>query len=99
MCYENIMDKEIFRKKLIDEGFKHVYEWTDKPGTDYPKHNHKDKVSFYITAGSLTFSFGDKNIELKTGDRFDVPPGKEHSAKVGPQGCSFVVGEMIEDDS
>jgi len=40
-----------------------------------------------------------KDIELKKGDRFDLPPDQAHSTEVGSDGCSYIVGEMIEGDS
>ncbi|HYF29216.1 MAG TPA: cupin domain-containing protein [Candidatus Paceibacterota bacterium] len=93
------MNTEELKKKLTGEGFVHIYEWEDAPGTEYPAHAHQGAVSMYILAGGLTFSFLDAEITLTTGDRFDVPIGKEHTAKVGPEGCTFLVGEMIEGDS
>ncbi len=93
------MDTESLKAKLKQEGFKHVYEWEDKPGTTYPAHSHKGKVSMYITDGSITLDIEGKKVELKSGDRFDVPVGKEHSAIVGPDGCSYIVGEMMKGDS
>jgi quercetin dioxygenase-like cupin family protein len=93
------MDKEHLKHKLTDEGFPHVYEWHDDAGTKYPAHAHKDKVSMYILGGGLMFQFGDEEVNLKEGDRFDVPPGKEHTAVVGANGCDFLVGEMIDGDS
>ena len=87
------------KRKLTEEGFHHIYGWHDEPHVEYPAHAHKDKVSMYILAGSLTLRFGNEEIILKKGDRFDVPPGKEHTALVGPTGCDFLVGEMIEGDS
>lgn len=93
------MNSEFYKKELEKEGFKHIYEWTDEPNTKYAIHKHKDKVSFYITEGSLILNVSGKEFILKKGDRFDLPPNKEHSAKVGPEGCVYVVGEMIEGDS
>lgn len=93
------MSTELFRGQLRKEGFKHIYEWSDKPGTTYPAHSHKGKVSMYITSGSITLEIGGKIVELKQGDRFDIPVGKEHAATVGPGGCAYVVGEMIKGDS
>jgi len=87
------------KETLEKEGFKHIYEWTDQPNTAYSSHIHKDKVSLYITDGEIEISIGGENIKLTKGDRFDVPPHTEHTAKVGPRGCSFFVGEMIEGDS
>lgn len=93
------MDATILKKQLHDEGFAHVYEWHDDPGTEYPPHAHQDKVSFYITDGSMNFHIGGVDMYFEKGDRFDVPPKTEHKAKVGPDGCTFVVGEMVEGDS
>ena len=93
------MSNEDLKKKLVSEGFKHIYEWQDKPGTKYPPHAHKGKVAMYILEGGLMLTIDGKTIELKKGDRFDVPVGVEHSAGVGPNGCSYLVGEMIEGDS
>jgi quercetin dioxygenase-like cupin family protein len=93
------MNTEELRQKLSDEGFLYIYEWRDEPGTEYPAHAHKGAVSMYILDGGLTFWFGEEKIEAQAGERFDVPVGKEHIAKVGPNGCTFLVGEMIEGDS
>jgi len=93
------MNIEDFKLQLEKEGFKHVYAWRDEPGTVYAPHSHKDKVSFYIAEGSVDFEVDDKKMILKEGDCLDVLPGTKHSAKVGSEGCLFVVGEMIEGDS
>ncbi|HEY5220626.1 MAG TPA: cupin domain-containing protein [Candidatus Paceibacterota bacterium] len=93
------MNVDSLKKQLEGEGFKHIYEWKDKPETPYVKHRHQDKVTLYILDGAITFYIDGKTIELKKGDRFDVPPKKDHVALVGPEGCSYLVGEMIEGDS
>jgi quercetin dioxygenase-like cupin family protein len=93
------MDVEALKRKLTEEGFPYVYEWHDEAGTVYPPHAHKDKVSMYILGGGLTFRFDDEEVTLKEGDRFDVPPGKVHTAIVSENGCDFLVGEIIEGDS
>lgn len=99
--YSVIMGKtmEDFKKKLKKEGFKHVYEWTDSPGTKYPAHAHNGKVSFYVTKGSMTMNLEGKKVTIIAGERMDVPVGMTHSATVGSQGCTFIVGEEIRDDS
>jgi quercetin dioxygenase-like cupin family protein len=93
------MDKDTLRKNLEEKGFPHIYEWHDDAGTEYPVHAHKGEVSMYIIDGGLTFWFGDEEKLLSAGDYFEVPVGKEHTAKVGNEGCTFLVGEMIEGDS
>ncbi len=90
------MNLDDFKKE-----FSHVYEWSDIPNTEYPEHFHKGKVSMYIVQGRVTFFFPE-NKEIKTittGERFDVPVGVAHTAKVGEEGCDYIVGEMIEGDS
>jgi quercetin dioxygenase-like cupin family protein len=90
---------ERWLQKFEDENFASVYEWQDVPGTVYEEHVHQGKVSLFVTDGSITFDFlGDKR-EVKAGERFDVPPGKLHSAIVGPQGWIAIIGEEIAGDS
>lgn len=93
------MNKEDLKQKLKDEGFVHIYEWTDAPGTEYPEHKHKGKVSFYVIEGSIDMKVNGVDNPLVKGDRIDVPVGASHRAKVGPGGCTFLVGEEIEGDS
>lgn len=93
------MEKETLKKQLTEEGFLHVYEWKDEPGTEYPAHAHQDKVAMYVLEGGIVFHFDDGEVVLSAGDRFDVPVGKTHTAKVGDVGATFLVGEMIEGDS
>jgi quercetin dioxygenase-like cupin family protein len=99
LIYSIVMDKKALKEKLAQEGFSHIYEWHDDPGTEYPAHSHKGNVAMYILEGSLTFWLDAHEVVLRQGDRFDVPIGREHSAKVGTNGCTFLVGEMVEGDS
>ncbi len=84
---------------LEKEGWPHIYEWSDAPGTTYPEHQHQDKVVLFITEGSLELTMGGQTHELRPGDRLDIPPETPHLATVGPEGCQYVVGEMVEGDS
>lgn len=93
------MSPDLLKQKLKDEGFTHVYEWTDAAGVEYPEHSHKGKVNFYVTSGSILMNVSGKETLVKTGERMDVPVGVSHTAKVGPGGCTFIVGEEIEGDS
>ena len=93
------MNTDLLKQKPAEEGFLHIYEWKDEPGTKYPAHAHKGKVTLYILEGCLTFNFGEKVVTLKEGDRFNVPIGEGHTAKVGKNGCLYLVGELIEGDS
>ncbi len=84
---------------LRSEGFVHVFDWTDAPGAVYEPHAHKDKVTIFTTKGSVDFTINNQTLTFRAGDRYDVPPGVVHSAVVGPDGWSCIVGEMIPGDS
>jgi quercetin dioxygenase-like cupin family protein len=79
--------------------FPHVYEWTDKPHTEYPEHTHAGKVSFYVLDGSINMNIDGVHSVVTKGERLNVPVGVSHTAKVGTEGCTFIVGEEIEGDS
>lgn len=84
---------------LENEGFVSVYEWSDPPGTVYGEHVHQGPVTIFVTEGGVVMRIGSETKELRAGDRCDVPVGTPHSAVVGPEGCQYVVGEMIPGDS
>jgi mannose-6-phosphate isomerase-like protein (cupin superfamily) len=86
-------------KTLEKEGFPYIYEWSDSPNTVYETHSHQDKVTLFVTEGTITFTFAGETKQLRAGDRINVPPRIPHSALVGPAGCQLVVGEMIDGDS
>jgi quercetin dioxygenase-like cupin family protein len=95
----NMELSERWIKKFEEENFVNVYEWQDAPGTVYEEHAHKGKVSLFITDGSITFNFSGEKKEVKAGERLNMPVGVLHSAIVGPQGWTVIVGEEIEGDS
>ncbi len=90
---------ERWLKKFEEEDFTSVYEWQDAAGTVYEEHAHKGKVSLFVTDGSIIFDFEGEKREVRSGERFDVPVNKRHSATVGPQGWIVIVGEEIRGDS
>jgi quercetin dioxygenase-like cupin family protein len=86
-------------KTELKKEFPIVYEWTDAPNTVYEPHAHQGRVSFYITDGEIVMDFNGEKKHLKGGDRFDVPVKTKHSALVGENGVSYVVGQDIEGDA
>lgn len=91
LCYR----KEKCAYSLKKMGYKHIYHWSDAPGVVYPPHAHAGKVTLCIVSGSVTFSGGFEKT-LVAGNIFDVPVGVLHTATVGADGCTYVVGEEIE---
>ena len=88
------MQEKDWVELLKDEGFSDVYIWEDKPNFEYPEHTHEKLGVHVILAGEMELldSKGGKRV-LHTGQRLDIPAGTAHSAKMGPEGCRYVVGE------
>lgn len=86
-------------QKLEAEGFAHIFEWHDAPGTVYEEHAHQGKVALCVTDGLVTVMYDAKKHEVRAGERLDIPVGTPHTAVVGPKGAHFIVGEEIEGDS
>jgi quercetin dioxygenase-like cupin family protein len=68
--------------------------WSNGPGDAYAAHRHGYTKLLMCAAGSITFRTGPDGeaIELRPGDGFVLPAGIEHSATVGPDGCTCVEG-------
>jgi quercetin dioxygenase-like cupin family protein len=63
------------------------YQWSNGPGAEYAVHRHPYRKILYVQQGSITFTpAGRPAIELKPGDRLDLPAGTPHGAIVGAQG-------------
>lgn len=76
-----------------------MFEVSDEPNETYEEHMHKGRVSFFVVKGSIEMMIDGTPRKLIAGDRIDVPVGVPHTAKVGIEGCSYVVGEDILGDS
>lgn len=85
-------DREL-RKKLESEGFSHTYVWQDGPGAHYPNHTHAGLTAHIILDGEMTLTMAGESKTYRVGDRCDVPAGAVHSARMGPRGCRYLVGE------
>ena len=84
---------------LEKEGFTHVYERSEAPDTTCPERSHQDKVTIFISEGSLQVDIAGEQKALRAGERINIPPNTPHSVVVGPDGCQLVIGEMVEGDS
>ncbi len=84
---------EDLEKQLHEEGFVHTYVWQDRPGAIYPDHTHAAETAHVILEGEMTLTVNGKTQTFHAGERCDVPAGTVHSARMGPGGCRFLVGE------
>lgn len=62
--------------------------WSNEPGYRYGEHEHDYHKVLFCTSGSISFRTPAGNIDLRPGDRLDLPPGTPHSATVGPEGVT-----------
>ncbi|QDS72955.1 hypothetical protein FKW77_008518 [Venturia effusa] len=78
-------------------GFGTVFTWTDRPNAHYPPHKHSGLTTHLILDGQLTITYPkDKNPTKETfgpGTRLDVDAGRSHEVWMGPEGCTYVIGE------
>lgn len=87
------MDAGALEKQLHAEGFRRTFVWRDAPGAFYPDHTHPTETAHIILDGEMTLSTGGKTQTFKAGERCDVPASAVHSARMGPRGCRYLVGE------
>ena len=86
----NLHDSE---NQLHTEGFTHTYVWQDGPGAFYPEHTHPTETAHIILDGEMTLTMQGQTHTFRAGDRCDVPAGTVHSARMGPRGCRYLIGE------
>ena len=88
------MDQHAFEQQLRREGFRHVFTWRDGAGAFYGDHSHPVDTAHVILEGEMTLTCGGASRTYIAGERPpDVPAGAVHSARMGPQGCYYLVGE------
>jgi len=80
-------------KLLYDAGFKSVYTHSDGPNVYYSDHFHDALTAHIILKGEMELTMGGSAKTYGPGTRVDVPAGAMHSAKMGPAGCTYLIGE------
>jgi quercetin dioxygenase-like cupin family protein len=87
------MGAKILEEQLRREGFAHTYVWQDRPGAEYPDHTHPVETAHIILEGEMTLTTNGESRTYRSGERCDVPAGAVHSARMGPHGCRYLIGE------
>jgi len=87
------IDEEALHEQLRSEGFRKTYTWQDAPNAFYPEHTHPSETAHIILDGEMTLTTKDGARAYRAGERCDVPSGAVHSARMGPQGCRYLIGE------
>ena len=86
-------DLRSLEHQLRSEGFLHTYVWQDGPNAHFPDHAHAGETAHIILDGEMTLTQGGVTQTFSAGERCDVPAGSVHSARMGPHGCRYLIGE------
>ena len=87
------MDEEELARTLKQEGFRQTYVWQDALNASYPDHTHSTETAHIILSGEMTVTMDGRGHTYRAGERCDVPAGAAHSARMGPSGCRYLIGE------
>jgi quercetin dioxygenase-like cupin family protein len=86
------MDADAAIAILAGEGCASPRRWSNGPGDRYGRHDHGYHKVLFCLEGSIVFHLDDRDVELRAGDRLDIPAGTAHAATVGPSGCACIEG-------
>lgn len=87
------MDRRAIERQLQSDGFTDIRTQRDPPGIHYPSHKHPVTTAHVILSGGMELTLSEQRHALKSGDRLDVPANAMHEAHIGPEGCTYVIGE------
>jgi len=81
------------REELHAEGFSHTYVWQDRPNAHYSDHTHATLTAHIILEGEMELTTNGVTKVYRKGERCDFAAGAVHSARMGPLGCRYLIGE------
>ena len=61
------------------------------PDTVQDTHTHNFHARALVVQGEMWLTVDGETRHLRPGDRFELPPGKPHAEKYGPQGATYWV--------
>jgi quercetin dioxygenase-like cupin family protein len=88
-----VLDVEAREKQLAEEGLGDFFVGQDGPGAFCPDHTHSGLTAHVILEGEMTLTSEGQTRTYKAGERADVPGRAVHSARMGPKGCRYLVGQ------
>jgi hypothetical protein len=69
--------------------------WSNGPGDRYASHRHGYDKVLVVSAGSIVFGTAVLGpVELRVGDRLELPAGSDHDAVVGPDGVTCLEAHL-----
>lgn len=82
------------RSVLEAEGFD-VHAWRDPADRIYGAHRHERDESLWLVRGSLVLCIEEREYLLGPGDRLLLPAGVHHTARAGPDGAMYLIGQRL----
>ena len=82
-----------WRTILEKEGWKNIEAGKDPAGLQYPPHTHDTATTHVVLDGEMELIVMGIPRTLRSGDRFDAPAGTLHEARIGEEGCTYLVAE------
>lgn len=82
-------------RRLADEGLV-PGSWSNGPGERYPAHEHGYDKVLVCASGSIRFGLPDlgRSVDLRPGDRLDLPARTRHDAHVGHVGVTCLEAHL-----
>jgi quercetin dioxygenase-like cupin family protein len=87
--------ESLARDALAREGLA-ASSWGNGPGDRYGEHRHGFDKVLVAVAGSIRFTLpeADGEVELRAGDRLELPAGTLHGAVVGSEGVTCLEAHL-----
>jgi quercetin dioxygenase-like cupin family protein len=72
-----------------------THTWSNDPDFVYGIHNHPYDKMIVVLEGSIRFDMPQqqKSVQMRPGDRLELPAGTAHGAVVGPAGVTCLEGQ------
>lgn len=90
-------DEQEIIDRLKAEGYDNVYAYDAEPEEVDEEHQHDFDTKLHVLSGKIRIKMvvggALTDFSLKVGDEKEIPRGQIHSAKVGPEGCRYIVAE------
>lgn len=85
--------EDALAQRLAAEGFS-SFAWSDTPDAHYDEHEHDRDESIWLLAGAIRFGADGRELALAPGDRLMLPAGTRHTADAGPEGATYLIGQL-----
>ena len=91
------MNEQEAIKKLEIEGYGKIWTYEAEPDEIDEEHSHNYDTKLYILGGFINITKSVNgvvvNYQYQAGDEVEIPRLQPHSAKVGSEGCRYIVAE------